>query len=157
MRSGLVLLAATIAGATLPGTAAAESRLDHFRRAVRSGDIEQVVLMGVVTGRASDNAVRLNISPAALANARIESLDLVQLVAADQTLPIRILTATDAPRFLQPADPDAVHDDDAVGALVIDDSGPGNDTTLVAYDGSIAQALRARPGMPVRLVVRRYR
>jgi hypothetical protein len=156
-RAAFVVLAAASAGTVLTGNAAAESRLDHHRRAVRSADVEQVVLTGVVTGRASDNAVRLNISPSALKGSGIESLDLVQLTAGQQTLPIRIMHSSDAPRFLDPNDGEAGEDVDAVGALVIDDSGKGNDTTLVAYEGAIADAIGARPGMAVRIVMRRYR
>ena len=157
IRTALTRLAVNAALAALPLPGQAETVLEHHRRAVRSGDIEQLSLKGVVVGRPSDNAIQLNISPRALSLARIEDLDLVKIVVDGQTLPVRIMHASMASRLLNSSGPDAYEDDDAVGALIVDDSGRGNDTTLVAYSGAIATALDAHAGMRVELLVSRYR
>jgi hypothetical protein len=156
MHTALALLAVNAALAALPLQGQAETVLEHHRRAVRAGDIEEISLKGMVVGRPSDNAIQLNISPRALALARVEDLDLVKVLVDGQTLPVRVMHASVASRLLNGGG-DAIEDDDAVAALIVDDSGRDNDTTLVAYGGAIARALDAHAGMRVELLVSRYR
>ena len=117
--------------------------------------MECVSLPTIVVARSIGNGLRLDILSSGLARARIQSLDLVEIVVGARSLRARVIRASLAPRLLSDG-AETSPDFDANAALIVADHDADTPIELVGIGGGMVVE-NPYTGMPVEIRMLRYR